>query len=263
MSKRKPGDGEVEDGFQPLGRLYEGEAALRKLLASAGSTLSVPEAADLFLQAQAEGIGADEVFPDLFDEEPHFHSASEARRLYSNLFGLWDRVAAGGPLEPTKAEQGLAGRREPSPAPEPIDGPLTDAFVEAAWKHLADLPQREGERWIHRWENTQPELTEALRVEAGEDMAVMENADTLAYELWAMFELARPGKRIRPVLMDEFQAALDATDMPEPALDRYIDEAVAEAALDEQQPLTEGQAKQVARIARAVVRSLARIRPAA
>ena len=244
MSKRKKPEPKAEP--QPP-RRYEGEDALAALLKDAGSPLSVDDVCALMHDAQAEDVGVDELFPELFDDEPRFSSPQAAQRLYANLFGLWDRIA-GKPGAPSP-------KREAAPAPELLEGPLTDEFVDAAWKHLADLPLRESERWLHRWENTQPELTEALRVEAGEDDAVLDNADTLGFELWAMLELAQPQMRRRVVLLDEFQAALESSDAVEPALASYIDEAIEEAKLAEP-PLSDEQAEKVARMARAVVRAL-------
>ena len=237
-----------------LERTYEGESVLARLLGQAGSPASVAEVVDLMREAQAAGMGADEALPDLFDEEPRFPSAADAQRLYANLLGLWDRVAAGGPLE--AAHPAPHERAKPPP---PLAGPPTDEFVEAAWKHLADLVPRDQERWLHRWENTQPDLTEAIREEAADDEAVLENADTLCFELWAMLELAR-ARPSRAVSRDELERALAETGEVEPALERYIDEALEEARLDEAQPLSPPQAEKVARIARAVVRGLSRAR---
>ena len=160
-----------------------------------------------------------------------------------------------------KRSKGGKGEPEktPAPAPAPVVGPLTDEFVEAASKHLAELPPRESERWLHRYENTQPELAEAVRLQAGDDAAVLESADTLSFELWAMLELAQP-KRLRVALMDELAAALESVEAPLPALDRYLDACVAEAKSDPARRLTPEQAAKVARIARAVVRTLSRAR---
>jgi hypothetical protein len=249
VSKRKKPEPKAE---AQLSRRYEGEDTLASLLKEAGSSLSVDEVCALMHDAQAEAVGADELFPELFfDDEPHFSSPEAAQRLYANLFGLWDRIAG--------KSRTATPKHEPATAPEPVEGPLTDEFVEAAWRHLADLPLRESERWLHRWENTQPELTEALREQCADDGAVFENVDTLGFELWAMLDLAQPKKRLRPVLLDELQAALDASDAPEPALDGYIDEAIEEAKLADP-PLSDEQAQKVARLARAVVRALCKVR---
>jgi hypothetical protein len=241
------------DESAQLSRVYEGAQKLDERLAGAGSSLKASEVAELFRDAQAEGMGPEEAVPELFDEEPRFSTSDDAKRLYSNLLGLWDRVVANEPIEPAGR---VADRDRPlTPAPAAIEGPLTDEFVEAAWKHLGDLPPRESERWLHRFENTQPELTEALRLEAGEDAAVLDNADTLAFELWAMLELARPGRH-RAASLGEFRSALGRPDSPEPAMERYLEEAVEEARVEA--GLTEAQAQQVARIVRAVVRVLTR-----
>ncbi|MGC4117055.1 MAG: hypothetical protein QM765_21340 [Myxococcales bacterium] len=241
----------------PLGRVYEGEAVLQRLLKASGASVAVSEVIELFKSAQTGKVGPDEAFPDLFDDEPRFASAMDAKRLYDNLFGLWDRVAAGGPLEPQGRPEGKA--RAVAPAPEPMSPPLSPEFVEAAWKHLVDLPAKDTERWLHKWVNTQPELTEALQLEAEGDLAVADAADTVTFEAWSMMELAQT-TRIRPVLMSEFRAELESKDAPEPALDQYIEDALEEAGLDEEQPLAPEQAAKVSRLVRAAVRALAKAR---
>src|SRR5512137_1250014 len=74
---------------------YEGPEVLTALLARAGSPHAAEEVADHFRAASAAGEPRGDVIPSLFPEEPRFESPDAARRLYANLFGLWDRVAAG------------------------------------------------------------------------------------------------------------------------------------------------------------------------
>jgi len=243
MPKRTKAD---PQGDKVLARRFESEAMLLGLLKEAGSPLTFAEVQDFIRDAQAAGMGADEALPDLFDEEPRFASPDGARRLYANLFGLWDRLAGNSHREPPP---------DPTAVPGPIEGPLTDEFVEAAWRYLDALPSREGERWIHRWQNTQPDLGELLQAHGAGDDAVLDNADTLCFEVWAMIELARPKKHRRALSFEELEAALVSTDSPEPALERYIDEA-AEEAMAADPPLTEEQAAKVSRLARAAVRAL-------
>ena len=244
----------AEDGF---GRVYEGEATLRKLLASCGAQMGVADVVEMLKTGLDAEMQPDEVFPELFDEEPRFTSPADARRLYANLFGLWDRLAAGRSVEPTGRPVGTG--REAAPPPEPMEPPLSPEFVEAAWKHLADLPPKDMERWLHKWANIQPELTEALQLESGEDAEVADTADTLAFEVWVMLELAQH-TRIRPVRMEEFLGQLRSKTAPEPALDRYIEDALEEARLDEEQPLSDEQSAKVGSLVRAAVRALAQAR---
>src|SRR2546423_4153246 len=93
------------DSGAPLPRVYEGEAVLAELLAVAGSPLPVATVKDVFAQAHAAHDPPSEAIPALFPEEPHFPSPELARRLYGNLFGLWDRVARGQLDEPRRAPE--------------------------------------------------------------------------------------------------------------------------------------------------------------
>lgn len=244
-------------GASRLPRAYEGRAALAGLLAQGGASMSADEVEQAIREAQAEGEPPGEVFDLLFEEEPRFPSPETAARLYGNLFGLWDRIAAGGEVEPAP-RAAAPGEVTRAPAPKPTtERPLPGEFVEAAWRHLADLSDKEIVRLGHRWENCQPELSEQVRLDAGESDVAVDTADTLAFELWAMLDLARGGARIRPVLREEYEAARVSHEIPEPTLDRYAEEAVHEARLDEREPLSEFDAERVAAVTRAVLRCLA------
>ncbi|MGI5861405.1 MAG: hypothetical protein ACOX6T_05025 [Myxococcales bacterium] len=240
-----------------LPRVYEGEEVLADLLQAAGARLDVAAVKERLSAAQAKGEEPSAVFPRLFEGEPRFPAPEVALRLYANLFGLWDRLAAGGPVEPAAAAPESEAEREPAPAPAPVgEGEWSDEFVEAAWRYLADLPERELERLEHRYENTQSELAEAVRFEAGEAPVAVETADALAFEIWAMYGLARPKAKPRQVTMAELQNARESSEVPQPALDRYLVEVVGEAELDEEEPLAPEDAKVVLDLARAVARSL-------
>src|SRR5512141_2456226 len=89
---KRPDDDATDAGIP---RVYEGPAVLSELLARAGSPYPADEVAKRFRRAQAEGAERSEAIPSLFPSEPRFESPDAARRLYSNLFGLWKRVAAG------------------------------------------------------------------------------------------------------------------------------------------------------------------------
>ncbi len=240
-----------------LSRAYEGEAALDALMQASGGRLSAREVAARFRAALSKGGEAGEVIPALWDGEPRFASPDLAARTYANLLGLWGRLAAGLPPEPAEARKAPEPQRERAPAPEPVaEGPLTDAFVEAAWRYLADLPPRELERLTHRFENLEPDLSEHARLEMAEDPAA-DDADTLVFELWAMLDLARPQRRRRAVSRADLKAAASRSDSPEPALERYVGEALAEAQLDDERPLTDEQASRIRGVALTAVRALA------
>jgi hypothetical protein len=250
---RKP-RGEVPSS---LPRFYEGEEAFGALLAAAGSPLGVADVKERLRAAQKQGRAPSTVFPELFEGAPRFPSPDVALQFYANLFGLWDRLVSGGPVEP--AESGpVEEKHEPAPAPEPIaEGPLTEAFVEAAWRHLADLPARELDRLSHQFENSQSELTEMVSFEAGESEAAIETVETLLFELWAMLGLARPGASIPTVTVEELRRAQGESGNPEPALERYCVDSVAEAELDEETPLAHEDAEKVLELAGAAIRALA------
>ncbi len=241
-----------------LPREYEGEAILALLLEGAGSPLPVDEVKSRIEDAQGRKLPPAAVFPGFFEQEPRFASPDDALRLYSNLFGLWDRIAGGGPVEPvpTQPRKREKPPRAPRPAPPP-EGPLSEEFVDAAWRFLADLEPREHQKLLHRYENTQPELSELVRAEAAGAISTLETADTLSFELWAMFDLARPERKQRPVSLKELKAALGEAETGEPALEKYIEQALAEAALEDENPLGPEEARQVRALARAVVRTLA------
>src|SRR5512137_2870976 len=103
MASRKRG----KDGDEAQSSGYEGPEVLTALLQKAGCPHGAEEVADHFRAACAAGEPRGDVIPSLFPEEPRFESPDAARRLYANLFGLWDRVAAGMGIdadEPVAAE---------------------------------------------------------------------------------------------------------------------------------------------------------------
>ncbi len=152
--------GDRPSGSPSFAGVYEGPEVLTALLAQAGSPYDAEEVAERFALARAEGDDRSEAIPALFEEEPRFPSPDEARRLSANLFGLWDRVAAGlGAAD--DAPEVAQPRRAPAAAPDrgSLAGDrLTPEFVEAMWKHVASLPEREARRLRDRFQNVQPDL---------------------------------------------------------------------------------------------------------
>jgi hypothetical protein len=235
---------------------YEGPEVLTELLARAGSPHGAEEVAEHFRSAVAAGEPRSDVIPALFPEEPRFASPDEARRLYANLFGLWDRVAAG---------LG-AGGDEPVAAPPPVrpdrgsvDGRvLPPAFVEQAWRWLAALPERESSRLRDRFQNLQPDLDAWLsEVELPEAGGIA--AHDLAFEAWAMFDLAfddRLGdvdwKELR-----ELEAEPPALEGVQPALAAYVAEQLDNLE-DEEPGFGAGERAQVERVVAAVGTALTR-----
>ena len=179
---------EAKEPAEALGPGYEGPEVLTALLARAGSPHTADEVAKHFRAAIAAGEPRSDVIPSLFPEEPRFDAPDGARRLYGNLFGLWERVRAGLGIdadEPAVAEP-------PAPAPErgTVDGRvLPPAFVESAWRWLAGMPPRELSRLRDRFQNVQPDLDAWLsEVDVPEAGGIA--AHDLVFESWAMMDQA-------------------------------------------------------------------------
>jgi hypothetical protein len=177
---------------EPFAAGYEGPEVLSALLARAGSPHDAEGTADRFRVAHAAGEPRNDVIPGLFPEEPRFEAPEDARRLYANLFGLWERVKAG--LD-ASADEPAAVTPEPTPPPLPLargsllGRVLTPGFVEGAWRWLEALPEREARRLRDRYANTQPDLAAWLdEVELPETGELA--ARDLVFEAWAMIDRA-------------------------------------------------------------------------
>lgn len=227
-----------------LPRIYEGPAVLSELLARAGSPFGAEEVAERFRRAQAGGEERADAIPPLFPDEPRFTSPAEARRLYGNLFGLWNRVAAGRSasddlpapgaaptlLPPEVAPEAEAGHAPAPKLPERGTAPgreLPGDLVEAVWKRLDALPEREQRRLRHRFESAQPDLVAWLDAAALGDAAAIAAQD-LAFETWAMFDVAF-GDRVGAVPFAELRDLEDeppSLETSQPALAPYVGEVL-------------------------------------
>lgn len=209
-----------------LERKFEGPAILGQLLEESGCELTVDEVQEEFVCALEEGSGAHEIIPLLWELEPRFESPAAARRTFSNLFGLWDLLAEGGYApEPELPEQ----------AP---DAPLTDAFVEQAWRKLEDLPPREWQRARDRYENVHGDVPAWLFEQLAElDPVTVETALDLAFEQVSIAEQARPRTSISREALERAQP--EVGDDPEPALATLVSTTLWEQAADEERPLPE------------------------
>jgi len=224
VSRRRGGGKGAAGGF---GHVYEGPEVLGALLARAGSPHDAEEVAAAFARAVKGGEPRSAVVPSLFPDEPRFASPEEARRLYSNLFGLWDRVVAGRGAH-DDAPEVVA---EPPPAPQlpergSVPGELLPAeVVEAAWRHLAASAPRELQRRRDRFTNVQPDLVawlEATPLPESGAAAALE----LAFEAWAMLDQAF-GDRLAAVEyhdLRDLETEPPAIDASQPALAAYVDE---------------------------------------
>jgi len=225
MGRRLRRDRELngERGIEPS---YEGLEVLSTLLARSGCAHDADGVIERFRLAHAAGESRSDVIPALFSEEPRFASPDDARRLYANLFGLWDRIASGATIsKEVAATQGVLAPLPPRGGARGVQ--LTNSIVEAVWKHLDALSVRGRRRWRDRFEGAQPDLVawvEALPL-PGE---VVLAACDLAFETWAMFDVAF-GDRAGRVHYRELRA-LEAEPPPleatQPALAWYVAEAL-------------------------------------
>jgi hypothetical protein len=244
-----------KDGPEPRTGGYEGPEVLTALLARAGSPHGTDEVAEHFRTATAAGEPRGDVIPSLFPEEPRFESPEAARRLYANLFGLWDRVAAGLGVEadePVPAEA-------PPPAPDrgSVDGRvIPPEFVEQAWRYLAALPERELSRMRDQFQNVQPDIDAWLNeVELPEVGGVA--AQDLVFEAWAMFDRAFDD-RLGDVdwrELRELEAEPPALESVQPALAAYVSEQL-DNLQDEEPDFGAPQRAQVERVLAAAAASL-------
>ena len=244
MSRRRG-----KDAAPSIAPVYEGPQILSALLRKAGSTSPVEDVVKIFQRAQAANEPRSAVIPTLFEDEPHFESPEDARRLYSNLFGLWARLAAG------------LGAHEDAPevpsepaAPPPLQergsvagDHLTAELVETVWKNLAAASPREQQRRRDRFQNAQPDLAAWLDTLALPDDAAVAAQD-LAFEAWTMFDQAF-GDRLGVVEYREIRA-LEKEPPPlesvQPALAAYVTEQL-DVLVDEDPDITPEAAAQVER----------------
>jgi hypothetical protein len=179
-----------------------------------GEPLRVPRrpgevrpAADRELEDErAEGEPRSAVIPALFPQEPRFDSPEDARRLYSNLFGLWARLAAGlGPHD--DAPEVVPEPPPPPPLPERGASPgnvVPPDVVEAVWRHLAAAAPREVQRRRDQFQNAQPDLVAWLDAAPLPEAGALAALD-LAFDSWAMLDQAF-GDRLGTVEWKELRA---------------------------------------------------------
>jgi hypothetical protein len=242
-----------------LERFFEGEEVLSALLIRAGSTHNAATCEVFFSDAVKAGRVPPEVFPKLFGAEPRFGSPDDARRLYGNLFGLWDLVASGRPMP-----------RTPPPAPEPrlraerpaaVEGDRADArFVEGAWRFLADLPPKEGARLRDRYEETQPQLAEFVREVSPEREPAADTADAIAFEIWAIHDLAFGPAPRRASLKRLAELHRQPVEPKQEAIASYALESLVEAQLDDEQPISEDERISIGRIVVTALAALEELR---
>jgi hypothetical protein len=232
---------------------FEGGEVLQGLLELARSSLTPEEVLERMQKAHASGGSAQEVIPTLFEGEPRFPDPSLAKRLFQNLLGLWDLVSAGKPIhlqEPPPPPR--RGKRVPvPPSPFGAKGPTAE-FVEVAWRYLEDLDKRSKDRLQHLFENRQDALLSFLEEPKLSDNA-LDVARLLLFELFAMIELGWPAGT-RSVARKDLQMNRDST-VPV-ALEAYMEEALLEAELDDEAPLSREEVTSVRGLVAQALRAL-------
>jgi hypothetical protein len=242
-------------GLPPI---YEGPEALTALLARAGATLGIEEVAARFTTALQAGEPRAAVIPTLFEQEPHFSSPAEARRLYGNLLGLWERLAAGrGPHDDAPE----VVPEPPPPPPLPPRGTLggdelPPDLVETTWRWLAAAPPREVARLRDRFTNVQPDLAAWLDAVTLPESGLLAACD-LCFEGWAMLDLAF-GDRLEAVAwraLRELESEPPALETTQPAFAGYAAEQL-DLLEGEDEAFTAEARAQVERVVAVVVAAL-------
>lgn len=232
---------------------FEGAEVLEELLALAGARLDAEGAAAEIREGLSEGKAPGEVFPGLFEGEPRFPDPRIAKRLFENLFGLWEVVRSGKP--PTGARPPKPKHEKPAPPPAWGPGGPETEWVEQAWRYL-DADARARERLWHSFENRQDALLGWLDDQGLSDdgYAVLR---LLLSELSAMIELGSGA----PLGAADPEAVEAAGEVPA-ALWSYAEEALFEAEQDDEAPLSPSESEAVKRLARRGLAALDRARKA-
>ncbi len=212
----------------------------------------------MFRRAHDAGEPRSAVIPGLFPTEPRFDSPDAARRLYGNLFGLWDRIAAGLGAHDDAPE---VVPEPPAPPPLPERGAaegddLEPELVEAVWRSLAAEPPRELQRRRDRFANGQPDLVAWLEASPLPDSGGLAAMD-LAFETWAMFDQAF-GDRLAAVDyrdLRELEREPPPLEETQPALAAYVAEQLDNLA-DEDAAFGPSERAQVERVLAAAAAAL-------
>jgi hypothetical protein len=233
-----------------VNRRFEGRARLDSLLERAGSLADSESVAEAFLKAQQDGVPASVVISALFEDEPRFVDRNDAPALYGNLFGLWDLLLSGERVDlsvPEKAPRPKKPKPPPPPTRFPKEGPSPE-WLENAFGYLEACPEAERTRLEHAFENRLDALVTWLD-ESGATDAVYAGAREVLFELFAMLELGAPAG-VSCVAVDETK------DEVPPALAAWAQEAVFQAATDEDEPLDPEQSKELGRLVEMGVKAL-------
>ncbi len=230
------------DAHGDLVRKFEGREVLQTLLTATGSLADAEDVAEVFRQAAEVEAPPAAVIQALWEDEPRFESPAQARRLFGNLLGLHDLIAAGTKVDLRPDAPPVRTKRVRAEQPKPFEQEPTEDFVEAAWRFFDDHP-KDRERHQHAFDNRQDALL-AWVDESGLSDEAFGLTTMLLSDLFAMLELG--GMHIglvRPQTIPALER-VSAKTLP-PALAQWVDEVVFEAQEDEQSPLSETEGEQV------------------
>jgi hypothetical protein len=201
---------------------------LDELLRLANSEYSAREVVELFSDAQEADEMSSAVIPALFSEEPRFTDPQIAKRLYQNLLGLWDALAAGEKISARQEPRPEKTKRSPvvPPLHFPKEGPDTE-WVRRALEYLGALDERGLSRLSHAFENNQDALLTFLDEQNLKD-AAFGKGRALLFELFCFIQLGSP-KGVASVGYQELERAVgQSVGIPE-ALTAYADGVLSEA----------------------------------
>lgn len=216
-----------------LERNYEGQSVLNTLLEASGCELSEEEVIEEFRCGVEEGSEPSDIIPLLWEREPHFQSPDDARRTFSNLFGLWDII---------QKEQ-VGDLITLIPATD-IERPLTPAYTEQLWKAFGRLSDGDFKKTQSRFENQSDGLGQyLLGALSSLSSHGIEISFQLAFESWWIIGQVESSDVLLPSLARcvSTQTSLDEGSIDrEPALGQLVKTALWEEAADDE-PLDESE----------------------
>jgi hypothetical protein len=206
-----------------LERIFEGRQVLDSLLSQCGSLADTEDVYGAFVKAAQSQSGAAVVIDALWEDEPRFSSPEQARRLFSNLLGLFALVESGQKVRLDVPKSGpIRAPKASKPKPFGQEGP-SDDDIAAALRYFSDWP-KEFVRFSDAFDNKQDALLTCLDEAALADDVFAIIVLTLK-ELFAVFELS--GLQVGSVSAEAIRARQPG-DFP-PACARWIDESLVEA----------------------------------
>ena len=239
------------DRMKRLERVFEGMEALAELLDMSGCDLTAEEVVEEFHCAVEEGTLAHEVIPLLWEQEPIFQNTDQARRTFSNLFGLFENIA-----------QDSMAELVPLPTLDP-DAPITPEHADRTWRVMEGLSDSDWRRSRDRFDNRQAEIgTFVFEQLQHLDQVAIEAGLILAFEAWWILEAIRGEARLRQpsrqLLNHVFGENEGSAAEVEPALAIQASTALWERAADEEIPLGESDIPYIETVLRAVRIALTR-----